>query len=450
MESTKSRYSETAEHTATHTRTVLQTRRDGAVVVAVVTSLRVVGLVRRWASRAFSLAMRTVTSAGWLAIAAATVGLAVGIGFGWVEWVVAGLTALALVLVAVPFLLGQPDYQVELSISDQRVVAGSQVDGKVRVVNAGRRIALPGRLEVPVGTGLLELVLPLLRPGREFVESLVVPAQRRGIVVVGPVTAVRADPVGVFRREIAFEDVHQLYVHPETVRVPSTSIGLVRDLEGAPTRQIVDSDVSFHAIRPYAPGDSRRQIHWKSTAKTGTLMVRQYEESRRSRLAVILSCAEEEYTDSDEFELAVSAAASIGIQAVRDGRDLEVIASAEVPGMLRARARTVHTLPTNTVRMLLDACCEVNQVASSTPLAEVCSVAGESVEQLSLAVVVCGAPVGLRTLRQAALSFPSDASVLAVVCDEGAPPSMSRFGSMVVLRIGVLGDLTQLLVRGAA
>jgi hypothetical protein len=450
MESTKSRYTETAEHTATHTRTVLQTRRDSAVVSAVVVSLRVVTVVRRWAKQAFSLTMRTVTTAGWLTIAAASAGLLVGIGFGWAEWVVAGLAALVLVTSALPFLLGQPDYQVELSISDQRVVAGSQVDGTVRVVNAGHRVALPGRLEVPVGAGLLELVLPLLRPGRGHVEALVVPAQRRGIVVVGPVTAVRADPVGVFRRELAFADVHQLYVHPETVRVPSTSIGLVRDLEGAPTRQLVDSDVSFHAIRPYVPGDSRRQIHWKSTAKTGTLMVRQYEESRRSRLAVILSCAEEEYTDSDEFELAVSAAASIGVQAIRDGRDLEMIASAEVPGMLRARARTVHTLPTTSARMLLDACCGVNQVASSTPLTEVCSVAAESVEQLSLAVVVCGAPVGLRELRQAALAFPADAAVLAVVCDESAPPSMRRFGSMAVLRIGVLADLTQLLVRGAA
>ena len=115
--------------------------------------------------------------------------------------------------------------------------------------------------------------------------------------------------------------MHQLYVHPRTTALPSTSAGLIRDLEGNPTRRLVDSDYPFHAIREYAAGDSRRQIHWKSTAKTGRLMVRQYEESRRSRMAVVLSVAEAEYADAEEFELAVRSAASLGLRAVHDARE---------------------------------------------------------------------------------------------------------------------------------
>ncbi|MFX4505177.1 DUF58 domain-containing protein, partial [Acinetobacter baumannii] len=80
--------------------------------------------------------------------------------------------------------------------------------------------------------------------------------------------------MGLLRREHAFDDVHDLFVHPRTVALPSTSAGLVRDLEGNATRRLVDADMSFHAIREYVPGDSRRQVHWKSTAKTGRLMVR--------------------------------------------------------------------------------------------------------------------------------------------------------------------------------
>ena len=131
--------------------------------------------------------------------------------------------------------------------------------------------------------------MPLLRPGHTVAQPLEIPALRRGIVTVGPATTVRSDPIGLLRREHAFEDVHELYVHPRTTALPSTSAGLIRDLEGNPTRRLVDADMSFHAIREYAPGDSRRQIHWKSTAKTGQLMVRQYEESRRSRMAVVLA-----------------------------------------------------------------------------------------------------------------------------------------------------------------
>ncbi len=449
MESTESRLTRTTAQTGTRTRTVYGAGREGAVVGAVVTSLRFWQRVRGWLSAAGHVVAETVTPAGWLVLAAASVGLGLGIGFGWVEWIVAGLAALVLVVLAVPFLLGRPDYDVDLGITAQRVVAGSEVTGAVRVANIGRRTALPGRLEVPVGSGLVELALPLLRPGREIAQDLVVPAARRGIVTVGPVTAVRADPVGVFRRELAFEDVHDLYVHPRTVGVPSTSVGLVRDLEGAPTRHLVDSDVSFHAIRPYAPGDSRRQIHWKSTAKTGDLMVRQYEESRRSRIAVVLSCATDEYADAGEFELGVSAAASIAVQAIRDGRDLDVMASAEVPELVRSRMRAIRTLPTTSPRALLDGFCTVETAVSTMPLAEVCRLAAESTDQLSLAVVVAGSPVGLRALRQAALAFPVDAAVIAVVCDESARPRLRQFGSMAVLTVGVLGDLTQLLVRGA-
>ena len=110
-------------------------------------------------------------------------------------------------------------------------------------------------------------------------------------MTVGPPTSVRTHPIGLLRREHAWPDVHHLFVHPRTAQSPRRVLASMRDLEGNPTRRLVDADMSFHAIRAYTPGDSRRQIHWKSTAKTGQLMVRQFEESRRSRMAVVLSLA---------------------------------------------------------------------------------------------------------------------------------------------------------------
>ena len=222
------------------------------------------------------------------------------------------------------------------------------------VRNDGRRVALPGRLDIPVGAGLVEFGVPLLRPGHTVAQPLEIPALRRGIVTVGPATTVRSDPIGLLRREHAFEDVHELYVHPRTTSLPSTSAGLIRDLEGNPTRRLVDADMSFHAIREYAPGDSRRQIHWKSTAKTGQLMVRQYEESRRSRMAVVLAVAAAEYADADEFELAVSCAASLGLRAVRDARDVDIVTGAEIPRVVRGRLRAIRHIPAASRRTLLD------------------------------------------------------------------------------------------------
>ena len=47
--------------------------------------------------------------------------------------------------------------------------------------------------------------------------------------------------------------------------------------------------VEFAAHREYVPGDDRRFIHWKSTARSGTLQVREFLQTRRSLVAVVLA-----------------------------------------------------------------------------------------------------------------------------------------------------------------
>ena len=270
-----------------------------------------------------------------------------------------------------------------------------------------------------------------------------------GIVTVGPATTVRSDPVGLLRREHAFEDVHELYVHPRTVVLPSTSAGLIRDLEGAPTRRLVDADMSFHAIREYAPGDSRRHVHWKSTAKTGRLMVRQYEESRRSRMAVVLGVADAEYLDDDEFELAVSCAASLGLRAVRDARDVTIVMGSEIPRVVRGRLRAIRHVPSSAPRPMLDGFSGIQKLESTMPVGEVCRLAAESGERLSIAFVVVGSLVPLARLQQAALAFPADTAVVGVLCDERAHPRVQTLSGITVLTVGTIDDLSGLLMRGA-
>ncbi|GAA5034687.1 DUF58 domain-containing protein [Microbacterium fluvii] len=409
------------------------------------------------ASRAFGGAVRaaaqwaadTVRPAGALVALAATAGLVLGIAFGWVEWMVAGAVSVLLLVMAVPFLFGSRAYDVDLTLTHERIVAGEGVAGEIVVRNDGERVALPGRIDIPVGAGLVEFGVPLLRPGHTIAQPLEIPSLRRGIVTVGPATTVRTDPIGLLRREHAFDDVHELYVHPRTVAVPSTSAGLIRDLEGAPTRRLVDADMSFHAIREYAPGDSRRQVHWKSTAKTGQLMVRQYEESRRSRMAIVLAAAEAEYADADEFELAVSCAASLGLRAVRDARDIDIVTGSEIPRVVRGRLRAIQHVASASPRTMLDGFSAVQQYESTMRVEEICRLAAEANERLSIAFVVVGSTVPVGRLRQAALAFPADTAVVGVICDERAHPRMQAVAGLSVLTVGVIEDLSGLLLRGA-
>ena len=65
------------------------------------------------------------------------------------------------------------------------------------------------------------------------------------------------------------------------------------------------SDLAFHALRDYQPGDDRRYIHWRSSAKAGRFLVRQFLDTRRSHVAVVVDSEAANYTDPDEFELAI-------------------------------------------------------------------------------------------------------------------------------------------------
>mgnify|MGYP000904130408 CR=1 FL=1 len=450
LTNTESRLTRTSIGTALRTSiTSTSTRRQRRLVRAVVRAAELWRTVATAVAAAVRWAGRTVRPAGALVAVAASLGLVLGLAFGWVEWMVAGAVALVLLAMSVPFLFGARAYDVDLTLTHERVVAGQGVTGEIVVRNDGARVALPGRLDIPVGRGLVEFGVPLLRAGQSVSEPLEVPALPRGIVRVGPVTTVRSDPIGLLRREHAFDDVHDLYVHPRTVGLPSTSAGLVRDLEGNATRRLVDADMSFHAIREYVPGDSRRQIHWKSTAKTGQLMVRQYEESRRSRMAVVLGAATPEFLDADEYELAVSAAASLGLRAVRDARDVAVVTGSEIPRVVKGRLRAVRNVATVTPRALLDGFSALARYDNTMPVEDVCRLASEANERLSIAFVVTGSQVPVSRLRQAALAFPADTAVAAVVCDERAHPRMQAVSGLTVLTIGTLDDLSGLLVRGA-
>ena len=80
------------------------------------------------------------------------------------------------------------------------------------------------------------------------------------------------------------------------------------------------SDLAFHALREYQPGDDRRYIHWRSSAKAGRLLVRQFLDTRRSHLTVVVDADPERYTGGEEdVETAISVAASVA-QARPHGR----------------------------------------------------------------------------------------------------------------------------------
>ena len=238
-------------------------------------------------------------------------------------------------------------------------------------------------------------------------------------------------------------------MHPRTISIPSVSTGLIRDLEGNPTKDLANNDISFHALREYVRGDERRNIHWKTTARTGRYMVRQFEETRRSHLVIALSLASADYENEYEFEMAVSVAGSLGAQAIRDARTVTVVASEQTPQFAKRKIFAVRTLSTLTGTRLLDDLTRVHSADTALRLIDVARVTSEQTSGVSVAFLICGSTVTSQQLRAASTKFAANVEVVAIVCDPQAVPGLRRVAGLSVLTIGYLEELKRALARSA-
>jgi uncharacterized protein (DUF58 family) len=374
---------------------------------------------------------------GAAVLAAGAVAAVTGAALGWAELASVGATLLLAVAVAALATLGRSTYAVELDLSGRRVRVGERAVGRLAVRNTSRRRLLPARVELPVGRGAAEFPLPSLGPDEEHEDVFAVPTSRRAVVVVGPVRSVRGDPWGLVRRRLEWTDPVDLYVHPATAALGTGGFGLLRDLEGQATRTLSDSDLSFHALRDYVPGDDRRHIHWRSSARLGDLMVRQFEDTRRSHTVVALALDPADYADDDELELAVSVAASVGLAALREERDVTVLAGT---GPLRVASP----------RALLDDCSALVPDPEAHRSGDLARWAARAVPQASIAVLVGGSASSPADLRAHAATIPSGVRAVVVACDRSAPAQVRTDGTLTLVRLPALADLPRALRQAVA
>ena len=434
----------------TNARTRIVGNRTGFLADLIIATVRAASAARTVLGRIAGRVAAVVTPLGWAMAVVVPLAFLAGYRLGLLELAAVGYAGVVLLGIAASYLIGRSSIVIELRVPHNRVAVGERAVGEVVVGNPARRRALGVTVEVSVGSGLAEIVLPGLRRGASFSDEFVIPTLRRGIFPVGPVRTVRADPIGLVRRELILTDVAQLFVHPRTIGIPSMSTGFIRDLEGSPTRDLSNSDVSFHALREYVPGDERRYIHWKSTAKTGKYMVRQFEETRRSHLVVALSLASSDYATDEEFELAVSVVGSLGIRAIRDAREVSVVVSEKTPEFAKRKVFAAKPLSTLTRSRLLDDLALVEHAETALAITDLARVTGEQSSGISVAFLVCGSLATPGELRAASTKFPVGVEVVAVVCDPESPPGLRRISGLSVLTIGYLEDLHKSLSRAAA
>lgn len=383
--------------------------------------------------RSLRKALSVLTGWGWSLIAVVVVSGALASALGWSELVLFSIGALVLLVTAVPWILRGRGVRVDLQLSEPRVAVGSQAFAVLTARRSGR-LSMPHTVEVKLGNDIIEVALPRLARGQSNEIRLPIDTSKRGRVTVGPVRIAHTDPLGILERLTVLSLAQTLMVHPRVVRVPATSSGLVKDLEGEPSQDLTADDVAFHSLREYQPGDDRRLVHWRTSARYGSLLVRQFEPSRRSDTLVCLTTSPNEI-GAENFELALSVAATIGVAAMMERRSIRILAS-PLPG-----ERSAVELDARSRDRLLDELTEIDRDGSTGIVQTVGSLTRS--HEAALAWLIVGAETPPRALREALARVPVDVEPVIVRVDDGAAPSIAKLGTVPALTIGVLEDLAR-------
>ncbi len=244
-----------------------------------------------------------------------------------------GVLAVALPLLTA-LLVSRARYRLMASryVTPTRVTAGQPATVTLSLANDGA---------MPMGLLLLEDQVPYVlgtrarfildHAGPRWHEDVTyaVRSEVRGRYDIGPLTIRVSDPFGLIELVRSFHNTASLVVVPQVYALPS--IGITGDWTGAGEnrpRAFAVGSAEDVTVREYRHGDDLRRVHWRSTAKTGELMVRREEQPWQSRATVLLDSRSIAHRGSglaSSLEWAISAAASIAVHLTQAGFSVRLV-----------------------------------------------------------------------------------------------------------------------------
>ncbi|MBP2018654.1 uncharacterized protein (DUF58 family) [Symbiobacterium terraclitae] len=215
-----------------------------------------------------------------------------------------------------------------LAVDRDRIEVGETITAKLRLENEGWVPILWLEVDDDTPPRLLESDRPRLGTTLPLAGCRLVhvnlTARRRGRCHVGPIRIRTGDGLGLFAREIMLRSRQQITIYPRVHPIDDLRIPLAQPFGHVRTPERAFEDPSNHAeIRHYVPGDNPRHIHWRTTARMGTLMTRQYELSATTQLILFLDLNRDVHVDGSasgggsSAETAVEIAASLAALALR-------------------------------------------------------------------------------------------------------------------------------------
>ncbi|MDN5698470.1 MAG: DUF58 domain-containing protein, partial [Rubrobacter sp.] len=262
------------------------------------------------------------TARGWQALVAAIASLAAALSLGTTQfyqlsYLLLGLLAAALAL----GIIGSRALRLErLMPGGEGIAAGEPVGIGIRLTNGSRLASSKVEVIDYLPNRHVSEAPPVPAGGERLIETTI-SFERRGVYEIGPAELAFNDPFGLLRFGREAGERAEALVYPEMHELPGRSMAGEDETGGRSRFARRGEDLS--GLREYRKGDDRRMIHWKSVARTGELIVKEFEPESPRRYTVMLDLLARRAGDpraaEREIEDAVSVAASTFAHLERSG-----------------------------------------------------------------------------------------------------------------------------------
>ena len=249
------------------------------------------------------------------------------------------MTAILWLIPAVSYVMG---WLMLGGLTCERVLPLSATVGEAvplayRLGNTSRlpKFFLLVRDTLPRGMGFVGGPPPLvlsLWPGEEGAARGRIEARRRGVFSVGPAQIYSTDPLGLQTFAQRMPLISELTVYPAILPIQESWLrgAAAQGWRGAASALSRGTGDDFYGVREYGPGDELRRVHWRTTARTGTLAVTEYALGVTLDTTLALDLSRAAYAGTGEgedgaLECAVTLTATLADDLLRHGHTVRLL-----------------------------------------------------------------------------------------------------------------------------
>jgi uncharacterized protein (DUF58 family) len=198
-------------------------------------------------------------------------------------------------------------------------------------------LSLEGGLIVSGRSGIRSVLVQVLAmfPFGRVRRRMSITCDRRGLHTIGPAKILSGNPFGYRQRSVAVRDQLNLLVYPKVFELNPPGIVAGVPLGDQRVRALLHDPSRASGVRDYRPGDPLRTIDWRATARSGSLLVREFESTASERVVLFADLTVRGLRgsfDPAKLEFVVAVVASVVAELAGRGISVGIYSGASADG----------------------------------------------------------------------------------------------------------------------